>query len=246
MSVLQAFLTAGVPSGIAHAEAAHAERAMLENDIGTQPRAAMFLAQVLHESVALRYFEEIASGAAYQGRMGNVNPGDGVRYKGRGPIQLTGRDNYRLYGQLLGLPLEAQPTLVSRHDIGWRTSGRYWSHSGCNDLADADQFVGVTRAINGGTNGLNSRWHYYNLVKTVDCRPQPPDPLAHLTARERSWCHEYDHLHRTQTDPDRRRILRRVMRVQRKKIYRSANAEPNGWSRLNRIKRYKSLLARTQ
>lgn len=245
MSVLQALLAAGVPRGLAEAEAPLAERAMLANDITSQPRAAMFLAQVLHESGGLHFFEEIASGAEYQGRLGNVNPGDGVRYKGRGPIQLTGRDNYRTYGGILGLPFEDRPHIVAHHDIGWRASCTYWAHTGCNELADADRFVGVTEAINGGTNGLNNRWRYYNLVKPIDCRPQPPDPLAHLTERERHWAREYDHLLATRTDPDRRRVLRRVMRVQRKKIYRAANAEPDGWHKLNRAKRYRSLLART-
>jgi hypothetical protein len=57
---------------------------------------------------------------------------------------------------------------------------------------------------------------------------------------------EYDQLHAINEDVDRRRVLRRVMRVQRKKIYRAANAEPDSWHRLNRAKRYKSLLARTR
>jgi predicted chitinase len=248
MSVLQAFLTAGVRPGIADAEAPRAEQAMLESEITTQPRAAMFIAQVLHESGGLNFFEEIASGASYEGRrdLGNVQPGDGRRYKGRGPIQLTGRANYRHFGQLLGLPLEREPQLAERHDIGWRIAAKYWDVRGLNPLADADQFVTVTKRINGGTNGLKNRIHYYAMVKPVDCRPQPPDPLAHLTDRERHWCREYDHLLRTKTDPDRRRVLRRVMRVQRKKIYRAANAEPNGWAKLNRAKRYRSLLARTR
>ena len=58
---------------------------------------AGFLAQLAHESGQLRYMEEIASGSAYEGRrdLGNTQPGDGVRFKGRGPIQLTGRSNYR-------------------------------------------------------------------------------------------------------------------------------------------------------
>ena len=58
--------------------------------------------QLAHESVSLRYFEEIASGSAYEGRrdLGNIHPGDGVRYKGRGPIQLTGRSNYRVAGEI--------------------------------------------------------------------------------------------------------------------------------------------------
>lgn len=248
MSVLQAFLTAGVGRGVAEREAPLAEQAMIASGIETQPRASMFLAQVLHESGGLNYFEEIASGAAYEGRadLGNTHPGDGVRYKGRGPIQLTGRRNYQVFGKLLDLPLEQDPQLACRHAIGWRVAATYWKVRGCSELADADQFIGVTKKINGGTNGLKARLHYYSLVSAVDCCPCPPDPLAHLTERERHWCREYDHLHAADEDVDRRRVLRRVMRVQRKKIYRAAVSEPDGWHRLNRAKRYKSLLARTR
>jgi hypothetical protein len=80
VSVRAALLAAGVPPAIAAVEAPRAERAMLDGHITTQARASMFLGQVLHESVGLRYFEEIASGAAYEGRrdLGNTHTGDGA------------------------------------------------------------------------------------------------------------------------------------------------------------------------
>jgi predicted chitinase/peptidoglycan hydrolase-like protein with peptidoglycan-binding domain len=138
-------------------------RAMAEAKINTKQRKAMFLAQLAHESVQLRFFEEIASGAAYEGRrdLGNIHPGDGVRYKGRGPIQLTGRSNYRAAGRALGLPLEAKPKMAARPSVGFRTAAWFWTSRGLNKLADQGNFREVTRRINGGFNGLDSRLAYY-------------------------------------------------------------------------------------
>lgn len=138
-------------------------RAMAEGKINTVKRKAAFLAQLAHESVQLRYFEEIASGAAYEGRrdLGNVRPGDGRRYKGRGPIQLTGRANYRAAGRALRLPLEKNPRLASRPDVGFRIAVWFWSSRGLNGLADKGAFTEITRRINGGYNGLSARRQYY-------------------------------------------------------------------------------------
>ncbi len=138
-------------------------RAMAEAQITTTKRKAMFLAQLAHESVQLRYFEEIASGAAYEGRrdLGNVRPGDGVRYKGRGPIQITGRANYRAAGKALGLPLEANPKMASRPSVGFRIAAWYWKSRGLNAYADRGDFRGVTLRINGGYNGYSDRLNYY-------------------------------------------------------------------------------------
>ena len=95
--------------------------------IKTQLRFCHFLAQLAHESGNFRYMEEIASGAAYEGRkdLGNVNKGDGVRYKGRGPIQLTGRANYRKYGQELGIDFENNPTIVALPSVGMLVACKY-------------------------------------------------------------------------------------------------------------------------
>jgi putative chitinase len=141
--------------------------AMAEAEINTPRRKAAFLAQLAHESGQLRYFEEIASGAAYEGRkdLGNTQPGDGRRYKGRGPIQLTGRANYREAGQALGLDLEGNPKQVATPEVGFRTSGWYWESRDLNRLADEDDFRGITKRINGGTNGMADRLEYYDRAK---------------------------------------------------------------------------------
>src|SRR5918992_4090119 len=110
---------------------------MREHEITTPLRARMFLAQVMHESAALRYFEEIASGAAYEGRrdLGNPRPGDGRRFKGRGPIQLTGRANYTTFGKLLGLDLVGRPEIAATPRVGWRIAALYFQRRGCNPAA---------------------------------------------------------------------------------------------------------------
>jgi predicted chitinase len=145
------------------------QQAMQEFDITKYLREAAFLAQLAHESAELRYMEEIASGAAYEGRkdLGNTQPGDGKRYKGRGPIQLTGRANYQKYGGLLGLDLINNPTIAATKEVGFRIAGLYWQSHGLNELADRQQFETITRRINGGLNGQADRVMYYNRAKKV-------------------------------------------------------------------------------
>ncbi len=147
----------------------HLNKAMQEAQINTPKRQAAFLAQLAHESGELRYFEEIASGAAYEGRrdLGNTQPGDGVRFKGRGPIQLTGRSNYRAAGRALGIDLEHNPKRAADVDVGFRTAAWFWNSRGLNKYADAGNFREVTRRINGGYNGLSSREAYYRRALNV-------------------------------------------------------------------------------
>ena len=143
--------------------------AMAEAHINTPQRRAAFLAQLAHESGGLIYFEEIASGAAYEWRtdLGNTQAGDGRRYKGRGPIQLTGRANYRTAGQALGLDLEGNPAQAANPDVGFRVAAWYWQSRGLNELADAGNFDQITYRINGGYNGAQDRIHYWEIAKTV-------------------------------------------------------------------------------
>lgn len=138
---------------------------LMENSL----RLAHFMAQVVHESGGFRYMEEIASGAAYEGRadLGNTQPGDGRRFKGRGPIQITGRANYRKFGQIIGVDLITEPTLAARPDIGMRLALAYWTDRRLNAKADADDVRGVTRAINGGFNGLADRQKHLSAMKAL-------------------------------------------------------------------------------
>lgn len=136
------------------------------HEIDTPLRLAHFLAQLGHESDGYRAMEEYASGAKYEGRedLGNTQAGDGKRYKGRGPIQLTGRANYRRYGRKIGVDLESHPEIAAIPSLGVLTACLYWEENGLNELADADDVEGITRKINGGLNGLADR--KARLVKT--------------------------------------------------------------------------------
>ena len=155
----------------------HLRAAMEEFAIGSPLRQAAFLAQLAHESGEFRYMEEIWGPTASQKRyeppgrlarqLGNTEPGDGFRYKGRGPIQVTGRDNYRRYGPLLGLDLEAEPEQAATPEVGFRVAGLYWQRNSLNELADKEWFETITKRINGGTNGLEDRRRYYARAKAA-------------------------------------------------------------------------------
>lgn len=133
--------------------------------LDTPLRLAHFMAQLSHESGGFRYMEEIASGAAYEGRadLGNTQAGDGKRFKGRGPIQLTGRANYRTFGRKVGIDIEAHPEVVALPSFGLLVACMFWDAKGLNALADADDVEAVTRRVNGGLNGLAERKTY--LIK---------------------------------------------------------------------------------
>lgn len=128
-------------------------------EINTRNRIAHFLAQTCHESDQFHALEEYASGEAYEGRvdLGNTEPGDGPRYKGRGLIQLTGRANYARVGDALGLDLIGQPGLAAQPVHALQVACEYWKEHDINAAADLDTVVRVTRLINGGTNGLAER-----------------------------------------------------------------------------------------
>ena len=130
--------------------------------VNTPLRIAHFLAQIGHESGCLRYTKEIATGEAYEGRkdLGNDQPGDGKRFKGRGLIQLTGRSNYRDYGRVCGRDFEHRddPELVATDPaLAVDVAGWFWSRRNLNELADRDDLREITRRINGGFNGLEHR-----------------------------------------------------------------------------------------
>ena len=111
-------------------------------------------------SATARKSEQIAN-IAYGKRMGNTAPGDGWKYRGRGLIQITGKDNYRACGEALGLDLTAQPELLEKPQYACMSAAWYWATNGLNTLADAGKFDAITQRINGGQNGAADRQALY-------------------------------------------------------------------------------------
>ena len=145
--------------------------------INTAERAIAFLAQIGTESGGLRYTQEIASGEAYEGRvgLGNIYAGDGVKFKGRGLIQLTGRANYEAMSKKVNKDLVNNPQLVEQPDLATEVSAIFWRDTmrgGLNLNQWADKLnlqqpvdstanwqvhTNITKAINGGVNGIDDR-----------------------------------------------------------------------------------------
>jgi putative chitinase len=110
---------------------------------------------------------EALANKTYGGRMGNTQPGDGWKHRGRGPIQITGADNYREYGELLGIDLLGNPDLAAEPETGARIAGAYWHLRNLNALADKDDLTAITRKINGGTAGLVDRRLQVDRAKSI-------------------------------------------------------------------------------
>jgi predicted chitinase len=155
----------------------HLNSAMAEFGIDTMLRTAAFAAQLAHESGEFRWMEEIWGPTSAQKRyepqtdlsqrLGNTEGGDGLRFKGRGPIQLTGRANYARFGGLLGIDLVGSPEQAAAPEVAFRIAALFWKNRGLNELAEAGDFREVTRRINGGFNGFDDRLKYYERAKSV-------------------------------------------------------------------------------
>jgi putative chitinase len=153
--------------------------AMTEFGIDTPARQAAFLAQVAHESASLRYVRELASGRAYEGRvaLGNTEPGDGVRFKGRGLIQITGRSNYRACSVALfgDERLLDRPEILEQAVPACRSAAWFWREHNLNKWADAEDFDGTSDIINrgrktakiGDANGYADRLAFYERAMEV-------------------------------------------------------------------------------
>lgn len=162
---------------------------MPKYEVNTYLRVCHFLAQAAHEAASFRTLEEYADGSAYEGRkdLGNVNRGDGKRYKGRGIFQLTGRANYRAIGAKIKMDLENNPELAESPEVSVLTALEYWKSRGLNTFADKDDVETITRRINGGLNGFDDRKNYLAKAKRVipknfkfDASLTPPAPVNQI------------------------------------------------------------------
>jgi putative chitinase len=155
-------------------------RALVENlNYSAAGLRATWPARFTSDAMARRYArqpERIAN-YVYANRLGNagVASGDGWRFRGRGLLQVTGRSNYRSTGEALGLPLEDEPERLEEPEAAALSAGLVWRSRGLNELSDlsgdriddAEDFVQITRRLNGGTAGLTSRKAYWAVAKTV-------------------------------------------------------------------------------
>lgn len=147
--------------------------AMDEFEINTPARRAMFLSQIGHESGSLRYSVELwgptPAQKRYEGRLdlGNTEPGDGSRFKGRGLIQTTGRANYVATAKALGVDVVSRPELLGLPEMAARSAAWWWKAHGLNEIADTGDNLKATKRINGGTNGLDDRMARFDAARQV-------------------------------------------------------------------------------
>lgn len=143
-------------------------------------RAVMWCAQIGHESVGLKYMQELwgptSDQRSYEGRrdLGNIYPGDGSRFRGHGPIQITGRLNHTKVSEwahscgLVDSPTKFvdDPDAMAGREFGFIGAAWYWTvaRPNINAMCDRRDLIGVTKAINGGTNGLDDRQRRYNRL----------------------------------------------------------------------------------
>jgi predicted chitinase/pyrimidine deaminase RibD-like protein/GNAT superfamily N-acetyltransferase len=140
---------------------------------------AQFMAQVKHESANFGRMKEAGSAKYFTKKydpkyapgtakiLGNKHAGDGERYHGRGYIQITGRYNYRMAGEALGIPLEDKPELAARPDIAAKIAVWFWQTHVSPNVQNFDNIKAVTRKINPAMRGLEDRYANYIEYKKL-------------------------------------------------------------------------------
>jgi putative chitinase len=163
----------GVPLSRAQKWADPVSAALALYGISEPLEVAHWLAQVGHESGGFVYTKELwgptAQQSRYEGRkdLGNVQPGDGKRYMGRGLLQTTGRSNYTTAAAKLGIDCVNHPELLEEPTYAALSACQFWLDNKCGTLALADDILRLTKRINGGTNGLEDRQARTKVSKSI-------------------------------------------------------------------------------
>jgi putative chitinase len=169
---IKALAYPGMPADKVATWASKMGAACQKYSINTPRRLAHFFAQVTHESMGLYYVEEVwgptPAQIGYEGRpdLGNTQPGDGYRYRGRGPIEVTGRVNYHVIGKRIGYDLENHPDQAAEIGVGSIIACDFWTTRfvSLNKIADSgglEVVPAITRVVNGGLNGVDDRKRRY-------------------------------------------------------------------------------------
>lgn len=176
-SISKEMLTALVGAKMAEKHLEGCNLSLVEFKINNYNRVCCFLGQTLHESCGLVYFKELASGVDYDtgakaAMLGNTPEadGDGQKYKGRGPIQITGKTNYKKCSiALYGDPekLLKNPEILEESKEGFRGSAWFWASRGLNELADALDYRRITKIINGGYTHYDRRVEWLNKAQKI-------------------------------------------------------------------------------
>lgn len=146
---------------------------MRQFEIEGRLREAAFIATIAHESGELQYTAEIWGPShaqeGYEGRadLGNNVAGDGKRFRGRGLIEITGRANYQEISDALLIDYVSEPERMELPPDAALSACWWWDKHGLNDIADRSDFERVTRVVNGGMNGWESRYDYYKQALAV-------------------------------------------------------------------------------
>lgn len=110
-----------------------------------------------------------------KGALGNVNEGDGWKFRGRGIMQITGRNNYEAFGRSVGMSAEEAAEYITTKEGALMSAVWFWNKANCNRFADAGDIEGLSKAINGGTIGLNKRKEKWALaLEVIDERNTQP------------------------------------------------------------------------
>jgi predicted chitinase len=139
---------------------------------------AQFMAQVRHETADFAHMKEIGGSLDFKKydpkfapkkakALGNKHVGDGAKFKGRGFIQITGRDNYRMAGQAIGLPLEEKPDLAAQPDVAAKVAVWYWNTRVKPYVNNFNDTAAVTKKINPGMRGLDGRMSFFQDYKKI-------------------------------------------------------------------------------